>query len=169
MQRWTSSPVLSGLFFQCYSVEYLMQCGSQMLYNVFYTCHSDPVIFLGISLTKNCNIFNFDEVLVSSLTPLHPPRFMANGFHDDGTKSHTSSLAFLGCFSRTNPKMFFLTILCIAKDLSLESVEIKVSEKSALCYDLLQSPEEKHSSFHICLQTLLISIYSMTFKHNFDS
>lgn len=44
--------------------------------------------FLGISLAKNCNIFNFDEVLVSSLTPLHPPRFVANGFHDDGTKSH---------------------------------------------------------------------------------
>lgn len=63
--------------------------------------------------------------------------------------------------------MFFLTILCIAKDLSFEIVEIKVSEKSALCYDLLQSG--KHSSFHICLQTLLISIYSMTFKHNFDS
>lgn len=125
--------------------------------------------FLGIILAKNCNIFNFDEVLVSSLTPLHPPRFVADGFDDDGTKSHTSNLAFLGCFSITNPKMFFLTMLCIAKDLTSEIVEVKVSEKSALSSDLLQSPEEKHSSFHICLLTLLISIYSTTFKCIFDS
>lgn len=94
---------------------------------------------------------------------------MADGFDDDGPKSHTSSLAFLGCFSITNSKMFFLTTVCIAKDLSFEIVEAKVSEKSALCYDLLESPEEKHSSFHICLQTLPISIYSTTFKHIFDS
>lgn len=83
---------------------------------------------------------------------------MADGFDDDGTKSHTSNLAFLGSFSITNPKMFFLIMLCIAKDLTFEIVEVRVGEKSALSSDLLQSPEEKHSSFHICLLTVLISI-----------
>lgn len=39
--------------------------------------------------------FNFDEVLISSVAHPHPACFVVNGFDDDGTKSHTSSLAFL--------------------------------------------------------------------------
>lgn len=117
---------------------------------------------LGIGLVKNCNIFNFDEVLVSSFTPLHPPRFVADGFDDYGTKSHTSSLAFLGCFSRTNPKMFFLTILHIAKDLSIETENYSEKLKSLLCamtFCSLQeflsqlSPDSDHQCLHYNIQT----------------
>lgn len=39
--------------------------------------------------------FNFDEMLISSVAHLHPACFVVNGFDDDGTKSYTSSLAFL--------------------------------------------------------------------------
>lgn len=64
--------------------------------------------------------------------------------------------------------MFFLTILCIAKDLCFEILEATVSEKPALCCSLRQCPDCRNS-FHICLQTLLISIYNKTFTCIFDS
>ena len=114
--------------------------------------------------------FNFDEVLISSIADLHPACFVANGFDDGGTKSYTSSLAFLSCFSITNPETFFSMILHIDKGLSFEIVEIKVCAKVKRLLCTMIHPKE-HSTSHIytCLQSLLISIYSSTSKHIFDS
>lgn len=96
-------------------------------------------------------MFNFDEVLVSSVAHLHPVCFVTNGFDDEGTKSYTSSLAFLGCFSITCPKTFFLTILHIDKGLPFEIVDIKVCEKvtSLLCAMIHPSAVPKGEAQHL--------------------
>lgn len=102
-----------------------MQCGPQKLYNVFYTCPSHPVIFqASVQLRTAIYLILMRCLLVHSLLSiLHASWLMAFMMM---ALNHTSSLAFLGCFSITSPKMFFLTVLCVAKDLSFEIVEIKV-------------------------------------------